>query len=316
MTLGELLVDFIATEAGVQAGESEFWRAAPGGAPANVAVGAARLGVATSFLGKVGDDPFGHMLARTLAAEGVDTRGLRFDPNARTALAFVSLTEDGERSFHFFRHPSADMLFRPDEVDLEQLRLARVLHFGSISLIGEPSRGATLRAVEVAREAGLLVTFDPNLRIDLWPGEAQARRTILEGLRLAHVAKLSEEELEFLAGGRELGCAADLARELELLVVTRGAEGADFLTPALSGRVAGFETHAVDTTGAGDSFMATLIAGLVEEPQLPALPAELERVIRRANACAAITVSGPGAIPSLPTTEQVEEFLARQPAGK
>lgn len=312
MTLGELLVDFIAHEAGVPAGEATSWSALPGGAPANVAVGAARLGVPTSFLGKVGDDPFGRMLERALAAEGVETSGLRFEKGARTALAFVSLGDDGERSFHFYRHPSADMLYRPDEVDLEAVRQARVLHFGSISLIAEPSRSATLAAVEAAREAGVTVTFDPNLRLDLWPGADEALSGIFAAMGQAHVVKLSEEELEFVAGGVGETYARELARELDLLVITRAAKGALLIAGDTTQEVPAFETNVVDTTGAGDSFMAALVAGIVANPGIAEQPEALREVALRANACAAITVSSRGAIPALPHAERLVEFLARE----
>ena len=311
VTLGELLIDFIAQEPGVTAEETDSWTAAPGGAPANVAVGAARLQTTTSFLGKVGDDPFGRRLVATLEAEGIDVTGVRVDPAARTALAFVSLSDDGERTFSFYRHPSADMLYRADEVDLDKVRAASILHFGSISLIAEPSRSATLMAVEAAREARVTVSFDPNLRLDLWPGSREARAGIGEGIERAQIVKLSEEELEFLCGSRDLEAARELASHLELLVVTRGAGGADYLSGAGEGHVEGFEVHAVDTTGAGDSFMAALLAALAEKPGLLEQPDELREALRRANACAALTVSGRGAIPSLPTSQQVDSFLAR-----
>ena len=324
VTLGELLVDFIACESGVEAGEAKTWSAAPGGAPANVAVGAARLGVSTAFLGKVGDDPFGLMLARSLSAEGVDTSSLLFEPTARTALAFVSLTEDGERSFHFYRHPSADMLYRPEEVDLAAVRAARILHFGSLGLTAEPSRSATLEALAAAKEANLLITFDPNLRLDLWTSPEEARYWILEGMRRAHVVKLSEEELEFLGGNGDIEAGREFAAELDLLVVTRGPAGADYLSRAESGTVEGavegtvegFATKAIDTTGAGDSFMAALLAGIAADRTLLRRPDALRTALRRANACAALTVAGRGAIPSLPTLERLESFLAQHPANE
>ena len=328
VTLGELLVDFIACEPGVEAGEAKTWSAAPGGAPANVAVGAARLGVSTAFLGKVGDDPFGLMLARSLSAEGVDTRSLLFERAARTALAFVSLTEDGERSFHFYRHPSADMLYRPEEVDLAAVRAARILHFGSLGLTGEPSRSATLEALAAAKEADLLITFDPNLRLDLWASPEEARHWILEAIRHAHVVKLSAEELEFLGGTSDIEAGRELAPELDLLVVTRGPAGADYLSRAdsgtaegtaegtVEGTVEGFATKAIDTTGAGDSFMAALLAGIAADPTLLRRPGALRTTLRRANACAALTVAGRGAIPSLPTLEHLESFLAQHPANE
>ncbi len=159
VALGELLIDFVPTVSGVTLIEAPAFKKAPGGAPANVVAALARLGVSAGFIGKVGDDAFGRFLAQTLRDVGVETSALRFSSEARTALAFVSLRADGEREFMFYRHPSADMLLRPDAVDDDTIRTARVFHFGSISLIGEPSRSATLRAAAVARAAGLLISL-------------------------------------------------------------------------------------------------------------------------------------------------------------
>ena len=153
---GDLLIDFVPTVTGTGLADAPAFVKAPGGAAANVAVGLARLDVKSAFMGKVGDDPFGHFLSDTLKGEGVDVGPLRFEPAARTALAFVSLRADGEREFLFYRHPSADMLFNPREVDVEAIQQAKLLHFGSISLIGEPSRSATLYAVDTARGAAFV----------------------------------------------------------------------------------------------------------------------------------------------------------------
>src|SRR5919106_2687352 len=166
--LGEVLIDFVPTVTPTTLIEAPAFRKAPGGAPANVAVALARLDRPSAFMGMTGDDPFGRFLELTLGEAGVDTGPLRFTAEARTALAFVSLRADGERQFMFYRHPSADMLLRPEDVDEAAIRAARALHFGSISLISEPSRGATLHAIEVARDAGCLISCDPNLRLALW----------------------------------------------------------------------------------------------------------------------------------------------------
>jgi fructokinase len=243
IALGELLIDFVPTVSGVSLIEAPAFQKAPGGAPANVAVGLAKLGASAGFLGKVGDDAFGHFLTQTLSEHGVDISGVRFDPEARTALAFVSLRADGEREFMFYRHPSADMRYRPDEVDIEALRRAKIFHFGSISLIGEPSRSATLLAVQTARESGARISFDPNLRLNLWPTENEARQRVLETLPLAQVVKIAEEELRFLTGiaGLEAAARALWHPGLELLVVTLGAAGCRWFTAAGSGQAEGFQ---------------------------------------------------------------------------
>ncbi len=311
VSLGELLVDFVPDRAGVTLGEAERFLKAAGGAPANVAVGVARLGGAASFVGKVGDDPFGHWLVEVLEGEGVDVHDVRFEEAARTALAFVSLTAEGERDFVFYRHPSADQLHRPDEVDLDAVRAAKVLHHGSISLIQEPSRSATLAAIHAAREAGVTVSYDPNLRLPLWPSAEAAREGMRSAWPLAHVIKVSEEELQFLTGSGDVEAARDLWHDdLALLLVTLGSEGVAWFTAGGSGRVASMPVTPVDTTGAGDAFVAGLLAAWCAHPGLVGDEARLEAALREANAYAALTTTQPGAIPALPTREELTAFLA------
>ena len=309
ITLGEILVDFVATVSGVSLEDAPAFKKAPGGAPANVAAALARLGVSAGFMGKVGDDPFGRFLVRTLRALGVDTTAVRWCGEARTALAFVSLRADGERDFMFYRHPSADMLYSPDEVDRAYIRGAKVFHFGSISLISEPSRSATLLAAQTARDAGLVVSYDPNLRLALWPSADAARRVILQGWRLAHVVKVSEEEQAFL-GGEGAEAARHLWHEdLRLLVITRGRAGCSYVTPATRGDVPGFSVRTVDTTGAGDGFVAGMLKGLLQAPHAWDDEARLREVLRYANAVGALATTRRGAIPAMPTPRQVERLM-------
>jgi fructokinase len=319
ITLGELLIDFVPTVSGVTLIEAPAFKKAPGGAPANVAAGLAKLGISSGFMGKVGDDAFGHFLAQTLQEVGVDTSALCFSAEARTALAFVSLRADGEREFMFYRHPSADMLYAPEEVDTAYIRNARVLHYGSISLISGPSRSATLLAIEAARTAGLLISYDPNLRLNLWPSAEAAREGILLAWPLAQIIKVNEEELVFLTdqdptGFQNLSGLEAAARQLwhpklRLLVITRGPAGCCYITPGFSGKVPGFAVEAVDTTGAGDGFVAGLLKGLLAHPQADQDEAQLREICRCANAVGAITTTERGAIPALPTAEQVDRFL-------
>ncbi|MFO1423362.1 MAG: PfkB family carbohydrate kinase [Candidatus Competibacteraceae bacterium] len=309
--LGELLIDLVPTVTGAGLIDAPAFVKAPGGAPSNVAVGLARLGVSSAFMGKVGDDAFGHFLADTLAEAGVDVSPLRFSTEARTALAFVSLRADGEREFMFYRHPSADMLFNPQEVDIQAIQRAKLLHFGSISLIGEPSRGATLHAVDAARAAGCLISYDPNLRLPLWPDANAARDGMLLGLGKAYVVKLSDDESEFLTGigDPQTACRALWREELKLMVVTRGRAGCVYFTPEFSGEVASFAVEAVDATGAGDGFMAGLLQGLLADPGAFRDEARLRELCRFANAVGALTTLQRGAIPALPERERVWNFL-------
>ncbi len=312
--LGELLIDFVPTVTGTGLTDAPAFIKAPGGAPGNVAVGLARLGVKSAFMGKVGDDAFGHFLADTLAEAGVDVSPLRFSSEARTALAFVSLRSDGEREFMFYRHPSADMLFTPREVDMDAISRAQLLHFGSISLIGEPSRSATLYAVDAARAAGGLVSYDPNLRLPLWPDADAARKGMLLGLSKAHIVKLSDDESEFLTGLSDLkaACQALWHEDLKLMVVTRGRAGCVYFTPNFTGMVESFTVEAVDATGAGDGFVAGLLQGLLADPSVVQDEIRLRELCRFANAVGALATTERGAIPALPDRERVREFLRRQ----
>jgi fructokinase len=314
--LGELLIDFVPTVTGTSLIEAPAFKKAPGGAPANVAVGLARLGVASAFMGKVGDDPFGRFLAQTLAEAGVDTAPLCFTDQARTALAFVSLRADGEREFMFYRHPSADMLFTPDEVDEGALRAAKALHYGSISLISEPSRSATLHAIAIARGAGCLISCDPNLRLALWPDAEAARSGLQLAMREAELIKISDEELRFLTGSDD---PAEARRQLwhdrlEVMVVTLGATGCVYFTPGHDGVVAGFSVQAIDATGAGDGFVAGLLQGLARDRAAARDTQRLREICRLACAVGALTTTERGAIPALPTLERVRHFLDERPA--
>jgi fructokinase len=311
ITMGELLIDLVPTVSGVSLIEAPAFKKAAGGAPANVAVGLAKLGKSSGFIGKVGDDPFGKFLAQTLSEAGVDTTALCFSIEARTALAFVSLRADGERDFMFYRHPSADMLFKPDEVDEEYIRSAKIFHFGSISLISEPSRSATFHCIKVAQEAGLLVTYDPNLRLNLWPDAKAAKSGILQGWPFACVIKASEEEIEFLSGETDVekGVRGLWHDSLNLVVITHGKNGSTYVTRDFSGHVPGFAVAAVDATGAGDGFVAGLLSGLADHPQAWKDEDQMKQICRYANAIGALATTRRGAIPSLPTAAQVERFM-------
>ena len=311
VTLGELLIDFVPTVSGVSLIEAPAFKKAPGGAPANVAAGLAKLGVSCAFLGKVGDDAFGQFLKETLDEVGVNTEGLIFSEEARTALAFVSLRADGEREFMFYRHPSADMLYRPDEVALELIKNAKIFHFGSISLISEPSRSATQAALNAAKEAGLLISYDPNLRLALWPDAEAAKTGMLSVWEQADLIKVSEEELTFLTGETDPARAVEKLwhKDLQLLVVTLGKGGCIYFTPDFQGTVPGFSVKAIDTTGAGDGFVAGLLRGLLNKPDALHSETELRSACRFANAVGALTTTQRGAIPALPTLMEIESFL-------
>ncbi|XP_074589062.1 fructokinase-1-like [Curcuma longa] len=314
VSFGEMLIDFVPTVSGVSLSEAPGFIKAPGGAPANVAIAVARLGGRAAFVGKLGDDEFGRMLAGILRANGVDDAGVLFDTGARTALAFVTLRTDGEREFMFYRNPSADMLLTEGELNLDVIKSAAVFHYGSISLITEPCRSAHLKAMEVAREAGALLSYDPNLRLPLWPSPESAREQILSIWDQADIIKVSDVELEFLTGtdSVEDDVVLTLWRPaFKLLLVTLGEKGCKYYTKDFKGSLDGFAVDTVDTTGAGDAFVGALLRKLVDDPSVLQSEEKLRELLKFSNACGAITTTKKGAIPALPNPAEALELLKR-----
>jgi fructokinase len=318
VSLGEALIDFIALESGVSLIEASGFKKAPGGAPANVAAGAGKLGNTAAFIGKVGDDPFGRFLEQVFRANGVDTSRMLFDRKARTGLAFVSLTAEHVPDFLFYRNPSADMLLSPEELDREFIAGAKVFHHGSISLISEPSRSATEAAAEIARGGGAIISYDPNLRLSLWKDEESAKEGMIHGLSGADIVKLSEEELVFITGvsGLPEGTAElmKIAPSVRLILVTRGGDGAFFANRSTSGYAKPFAVETVDTTGAVDAFMGAALNQILRRglgaADLDTLKAgDLEEICTFANAAGALATTKRGAITSLPTYQELQKFL-------
>jgi fructokinase len=277
-----------------------------------MAIAVSRLGGRAAFVGKLGDDEFGHMLAGILKENGVSGDGITFDKGARTALAFVTLRADGEREFMFYRNPSADMLLTPEELNLDLIRSAKVFHYGSISLIVEPCRSAHLKAMEVAKDAGALLSYDPNLRLPLWPSAEEAREQIMSIWEKADIIKVSDVELEFLTGSDKIDDESALSLwhpNLKLLLVTLGEKGCRYYTKSFRGSVDAFHVKTVDTTGAGDSFVGALMCKIVDDQAIIEDEGRLREVVRYACACGAITTTKKGAIPALPTNSQVLELL-------
>ncbi|KAK1277225.1 putative fructokinase-1 [Acorus gramineus] len=314
---GEMLIDFVPTVSGLSLAESPAFKKAPGGAPANVAVGISRLGGSSAFIGKVGEDEFGYMLADILKKNNVNNQGMRFDPGARTALAFVTLRNDGEREFMFYRNPSADMLLEESELDLDLIKKAsaKIFHYGSISLITEPCKSAHIAAIKAAKDAEVLLSYDPNLRLPLWPSEESAREGILSIWDTADIIKVSEEEISFLTKGEDPYDDAVVRKlfhpNLKLLLVTEGADGCRYYSKEFTGRVQGLKVDAVDTTGAGDAFVAGILSQLSKDLSLLQDEERLREALRFANACGALTVMERGAIPALPSKQTVLDTLLK-----
>jgi len=312
ISFGEMLIDFVPTQSGVSLAESPGFLKAPCGAPANVAIAVSRLGGRSAFIGKLGDDEFGRMLANILKDNGVIDGGICFDAGARTALAFVTLRADGEREFMFYRNPSADMLLTEAELNLDLIRKSTVFHYGSISLIAEPCRTAHLRAMEVAKEAGALLSYDPNLRLPLWPSAEEAREQIMSIWDQADIIKVSDNELEFLTGKDSIEdeVAMTLWRpSFKLMLVTLGEHGCKYYTKDFHGAVDAFKVKQVDTTGAGDAFVGAILSKLVEDQSILQDEKRLREMLRFANASGAITTTKKGAIPALPSLSEALVFI-------
>ncbi|EFB9193546.1 aminoimidazole riboside kinase [Escherichia coli] len=274
--------------------------------PAKVAVGIARLGGTSGFIGRVGDDPFGALMQRTLLTEGVDITYLKQDEWHRTSTVLVDLNDQGERSFTFMVRPSADLFL--ETTDLPCWRHGEWLHLCSIALSAEPSRTSAFTAMTAIRHAGGFVSFDPNIREDLWQDEHLLRLCLRQALQLADVVKLSEEEWRLISGktqnDRDI-CALAKEYEIAMLLVTKGAEGVVVCYRGQVHHFAGMSVNCVDSTGAGDAFVAGLLTGL-SSTGLSTDEREMRRIIDLAQRCGALAVTAKGAMTALPCRQELE----------
>lgn len=306
LAIGEILIDL--TQSGTTQQGIPRFDANPGGAPANLAVAASRLGASTAFVGKVGRDGFGDFLRNCLAENGVDVTGLVTDPVQRTTLAVVALDSAGERTFSFYRNPSADVNLGAGDISREQLKNTRILHFGSVSLTAEPAREATLFAAKTAKQFGAVISYDPNYRESLWPDRETAVARMTEPLPMVDILKVSDEELPLLTGTKDLeaGTESLAAKGISLVLVTLGPKGAFYRFGSRTGRVPGVPCQVGDTNGAGDTFFGAALSQLVKAGGLGALTVpELERILAFANKAASLTTSRHGAIPAMPSLREV-----------
>ncbi len=316
--LGEILIDFFPAEYGRRLVDVSAFIPRPGGAPANVAVAARRLGSQAAFIGKVGQDAFGHLLAQTLAAEGVDIHSLTFDPATRTTLAFIAKPDAATSEYVFYRNPGADLKLSILDLDFDMLHTCRALHIGSLSLGDEPARAATHAAVQMAHSGGGLVSFDVNYRPSLWPSAHKALEQIRTMLPRVDLVKVNEDEALLLTGSSDPQIAgpALLQSGPTLAILTQGARGSYFFTRGVTGYLPSFQVQAVDATGCGDSFIAGLLNRLTRQPDWRSQlnQSHLTLAFRFASAVGALTATRPGAIPAMPGLEEVENFLASHPA--
>ena len=298
--LGDAVVDLIPD------GENHYLRCA-GGAPANVAVGIARLGGESAFIGRVGKDPLGEFMQQTLQQENVQTSHMILDPQQRTSTVVVGL-DNGERSFTFMVNPSADQFLQV--MDLPNFQANEWLHCCSIALINTPSRETTFEAIRRIKAAGGFFSFDPNLRESLWTSFDDMKQTVMQAVALADVLKFSEEELTLLTDTQTLDEAFEKITALyleKLIIVTLGKDGALYHLAGKKDIVAGKALKPVDTTGAGDAFVSGLLAGLSQHPNWKEIPV-LEQILRQANACGALATTAKGAMFALPNKAQLAEF--------
>jgi fructokinase len=312
VTLGEVVADIYRGE-GSSPVEMPF-TARPGGAPANVAVAASRLGAEAAFVGSVGEDLFGDFILDALKAEDVDTGGVtRQAPPTRTSLAFVEIDEEGDREFTFYRtDPAADELLSTKDVTEKLFDGASFVNFGSIPLIKDPAAAAIQSAAKLAADAGVPVAFDVNFREHLWENVKAARQTVDPLFDLSHIVKLSDDELAPLLDVESPEEAAELllARGVALVLVSLGPEGAFYATTEFSGGVPAFEAEAIDATGAGDAFLAATLVHLSENSYED--EETVREAVRRGTAAGALACTGYGAMTALPTREELERFMEKR----
>ena len=313
IALGELLIDF--TENALSSQGNPMFEANPGGAPCNVLAMLGKLDKKCAFIGKVGDDMFGHQLKEVVESTGIDTGCLYLDPTCHTTLAFVKTFPNGDRDFSFYRSPGADMLLTADEVPTDAIADSRIFHFGTLSMTHEGVREATIKALETAKAAGCLISFDPNLRPPLWESLDDAREQIAYGLGRCDILKIADNEIEFMTGETDFDKGAAILQSrypnIKLLNVTAGAEGSYSYSFGHRVFVPSFRLGGtIETTGAGDTFCASVLNFVLENGIENLTEQQLTEMLRFANAAAYLVTTKKGAIRSMPEKHQVEEILA------
>ncbi len=310
IALGELLVDF------TMHGESEqgnnLFEACPGGAPCNVLAMLNKLGKKTAFLGKVGQDQFGKLLKNTLDEVGIDTTALYMDQEVNTTLAFVHTFPDGDREFSFYRNPGADMMLTAEEVDAEFIKKARIFHFGTLSMTHDGVREATKKALRLAKENGLIITFDPNLRPPLWSSLELAKEQMEYGFQYCDVLKISDNEIQFISGKEDYDEGIRCLQEkyqIPLILLTMGKDGSRAYYKDMRVEVLGKTVKAIETTGAGDTFCGSSLNYVLEHGLENLTEENLKEMLSFANIAAALITTKKGAIRAMPEKEDVLEFM-------
>jgi fructokinase len=315
LSLGELLIDF--SPAGFSANQNTLFEQNPGGAPANVAVQLARLGISSAFVGKVGNDEFGKFLKRTLDSYGVITTGLKLDDREATTLAFVQLSSTGDRSFSFYRNPGADTQLCENEIDFREIDQCRLVHFGSLLFTNEPSRSTVLKVLAYAKKKGKIISYDPNWRPMLWKSAEVCLREMRSGIKYYNIIKVSDEELFLITDCNSIDAGTQklLAMGAEIVAVTFGARGCCIATAEGIVFRPAYDIDVVDTTGAGDSFFAAFLYKILSggKPLRDFSLEELAEFAEFSNASGAVCASKTGAIPAMPSLAQIQYCVCNVP---
>ena len=314
IALGELLIDF--TQNGLSEQGNGLFEANPGGAPCNVLSMLNNLGKKTSFIGKVGNDQFGKTLKKALEELGIGTENLLMDNEVHTTLALVHTFADGDRDFSFYRNPGADMMLTVDELNLDLVRDTRIFHFGTLSMTHDGIRATTKKAVETAKEAGALISFDPNLREPLWDSLDNAKEQVRWGLGKCDVLKISDNEIQWLTGEEDFTAGVKKIREefpIPLILVSMGRDGSRAYYGDHYVEVAPFlQKNTIETTGAGDTFCACILNYVLDHGLKALTDEQLKEMLTFANAAASIITTRKGALRVMPTREEVLDFLKKQ----
>lgn len=311
VALGELLIDFIPNGKSEQG--NTLYEANPGGAPCNVLSMLSKLGKSTIFIGKVGNDNFGKLLKNTIQKVSIDAKALQVSDDVNTTLAFVQNDEKGERCFTFYRNPGADMTLSPEEINEEMIQSSKIFHFGSLSMTHPDVREATRKAVNVAKEKNIIVSFDPNFRPLLWKDFEEAKKQMLFGCSVCDILKIEEEELKFITGIHDIDNGVDYLKEhfhIPLIMVTSGAKGSRaYYRKEYIKKEAFLTDKTIDTTGAGDTFCAVCLSYVLDYGLSDLDNKILEEMLMHANAAASIVTKRKGAICSMPEKNEIEELI-------
>ena len=311
VALGELLIDF--TENGKSVQGNPVLEVNPGGAPCNVLSMLTRLGKETDFIGKVGNDMFGHQLCDALKEVGIGTQGLKFDREINTTLAFVHTKEDGDREFSFYRNPGADMMLTEADLEKDLLENCKIFHFGSLSMTHPACREATRKAIRLAKSKGAILSFDPNLREPLWNSLEEAREQIDYGMQHCDILKISDNEIVWFTGQEDYEEGIQYLQKkymIPLILLSMGKDGSRAYCQGVKAEVpAVLQEHTVETTGAGDTFCACVLNYVLEHGWRPYTEEELTQMLSFANAAASIITTRKGALRVMPAKEEVERLL-------